>query len=82
VCFSEGVFWSKKINSDHPLYGIKNSMAGVFLSNTNGESWYDAHRLLAPALSSNAVLHYTLQMQNTAEQFFKVFDELDMKGEA
>jgi cytochrome P450 len=57
-------------------------MAGVFLSNTNGESWYDAHRLLAPALSSNAVLHYTLQMQNTAEQFFKVFDELDMKGEA
>ena len=82
VCFSEGDFWSKKINSDHPFYGIKDEMAGAFLSNTNGQSWYDVHQLVSPALSPKAALHYTLQKQNMAEQFFKILDELDTKGEA
>jgi len=82
VCLGEGGFWSKKINSDHPLYGIKDQMAGVFLSDSDSESWNVVHRFLAPALSPKAVRHYTPQMQNTAEQSFKVFDELDGKGEA
>lgn len=78
----QGGFWSKKINSDHPLYGIKDPMAGVFLADTDGESWKVVHKFLAPALSPKAVRHYTPQMQNTAEQAFKVFDEFDSKGEA
>ncbi|TVY82115.1 Cytochrome P450 4F5 [Lachnellula suecica] len=82
VCFGEGGFWSKKINSDHPLYGIKDQNAGVFLSDTDAESWNIVHRFLAPALSPKAVRHYTPQMQNTAEQAFKVFDEFDKEGEA
>ncbi|KAH7346358.1 cytochrome P450 [Rhexocercosporidium sp. MPI-PUGE-AT-0058] len=82
VCFAEGGFWSKKINSDHPLYGIKDPLAGVFLLDTDGESWKIVHKFLAPALSPKAVRHYNPQMQNTAEQAFKVFDEFDSKGEA
>lgn len=82
VCFGEGGFWSKKINSDHPLYGIKDPMAGVFISDTDGESWNIVHRFMAPALSPKAVRHYTPQMQHTAEQSFKVFDKFDEKGEA
>lgn len=82
ICFAEGGFWSKKINSDHPLYGIKDPMAGVFLSDTSDPSWHEVHRFLAPALSPKAVRHYTPQMQNTAEQSFKVFDEFDDKREA
>jgi cytochrome P450 len=82
VCFGEGGFWSKKINSDHPLYGIKDPMAGVFISDTDGESWKIVHRFLAPALSPKAVRHYTPEMQHTGEQSFRVFDAFDEKGEA
>ncbi|TAQ85331.1 hypothetical protein B7494_g6339 [Chlorociboria aeruginascens] len=82
ICFSEGGFWSKKINSDHPLYGIKDPLAGVFLSDSDSESWSIVHKFLAPALSPKAVRHYTPQMQKTAEQAFKIFDELDGAGEA
>ncbi|EMR85284.1 putative cytochrome p450 protein [Botrytis cinerea BcDW1] len=82
ICFGEGGYWSKVINSDHPLYGIKDPMAGVFLSDTDTESWRETHKFLAPALSPKAVRHYTPQMQDTAEQAFKVFDELDKKDEA
>ncbi|QSZ35283.1 hypothetical protein DSL72_008152 [Monilinia vaccinii-corymbosi] len=82
VCFGEGGYWSKVINSDHPLYGIRNDMAGIFLSDTDTDSWRETHKFLAPALSPKAVRHYTPQMQNTAEQAFKVFDELDEKDEA
>ena len=57
-------------------------MAGVFLSDTKGESRYDGHRFLAPALSPKAVRHYTPQMQDAGERSFKVFDELDNKEEA
>ncbi|ESZ91096.1 putative Cytochrome 4F5 [Sclerotinia borealis F-4128] len=82
VCFGEGGYWSKVINSDHPLYGIRDPMAGIFLSDTDTESWRETHKFLAPALSPKAVRHYTPQMQNTAEQAFKVFDEFDEKDEA
>jgi cytochrome P450 len=82
ICFGEGGFWSKKINSDHPLYGIKDPMAGVFLADSDGEAWKPVHKFLAAALSPKAVRHYTPQMQNTAEQSFKVFDEFDQKEEA
>lgn len=82
VCFAEGGFWSKVINSDHPLYGLKDDLAGVFLSDTDTDSWKMVHKFLAPALSPKAVRHYTPQMQNTAEQAFRIFDEMDEKGEA
>ncbi|KAI9650423.1 hypothetical protein NHQ30_000437 [Ciborinia camelliae] len=82
VCFGEGGYWSKVINSDHPLFGIRNDMAGIFLSDSDTESWRETHKFLAPALSPKAVRHYTPQMQNTAEQAFKIFDELDEKEEA
>lgn len=82
ICFGEGGFWSKKINSDHPLYGIKDPLAGVFLADSDGEAWAPVHKFLAAALSPKAVRHYTPQMQNTAEQAFKVFDEFDQKEEA
>lgn len=82
VCFGEDGFWSKKINKDHPLYGIKDQNAGVFLSDTDTDSWRVVHRFLPPALSPKAVRHYTPQMQKTAEQAFNVFDQFDEQGEA
>ncbi|KAG9600738.1 cytochrome P450, partial [Aureobasidium melanogenum] len=82
ICFAEGGYWAKMINKDHPLYQIKEPMAGVFLSDSNTEAWTIVHRFLAPALSPKAVRHYTPQMQKTAELSFKVFDELDEKEEA
>ncbi|KAG9692636.1 cytochrome P450, partial [Aureobasidium melanogenum] len=72
ICFGEGGYWAKMINKDHPLYQIKEPMAGVFLSDSNTEAWTIVHRFLAPALSPKAVRHYTPQMQKTAELSFKM----------
>lgn len=83
ICFAEGGYWSKVTsNVDHPLYGIRDDLAGLFLSDTNTEAWRTVHKFLPPALSPKAVRHYTPQMQNTGEQAFKVFDEFDEKDEA
>ncbi|KAH6665570.1 cytochrome P450 [Halenospora varia] len=83
ICFAEGGYWSKVTsNVDHPLYGIRDDLAGLFLSDTNTEAWRTVHKFLPPALSPKVVRHYTPQMQNTGEQAFKVFDEFDEKDEA
>ncbi|KAL3424851.1 cytochrome P450 [Phlyctema vagabunda] len=82
ICMNEDGFWAKMINEDHPLYGIKNEHAGVFLSDSNTEAWHQVHKFLAPALSPKAVRHYTPHMQHTGELSFKVFDQLESMGEA
>jgi cytochrome P450 len=82
IVFAESEFFSKLINEDHPLYPIKNQPAGVFLGDTNTEEWRTAHKFLPPAFGPKAVRHYAPTMQKTVEDAFKVFDELDERGEA
>ncbi|KAI0877314.1 cytochrome P450 [Hypoxylon argillaceum] len=82
IVFSESEFFSKIITKDHPLAPIKNAEAGVFLSDTDTEQWRTAHKFLPPALGPKAVRHYTPTMQKTVEDSFRVFDELDERGEA
>ncbi|KAF5602864.1 cytochrome P450 monooxygenase oxidoreductase [Fusarium subglutinans] len=82
IFLSEDDYFTKDIVPGHPLHPIKNPEAGVFLSDTNTEQWRLAHKFLPPALGPKAVRHYAPTMQKTVEQSFKVFDELDDKGEA
>ncbi|KIW34265.1 uncharacterized protein PV07_01055 [Cladophialophora immunda] len=82
LVFSESQYFSKEITPSHPLYGIKDQTAGVFLADTNTEAWKLAHKFLPPAFSPKAVRHYAPKMQETVESAFKVFDELDQRGEA
>ncbi|KIL88163.1 cytochrome p450 oxidoreductase [Fusarium avenaceum] len=82
IFLSEDDYFTKKIVPGHPLHPIKNQEAGVFLGDTDTEQWRLAHKFLPPALGPKAVRHYAPTMQRTVEQSFKVFDELDQKGEA
>jgi len=82
IAFAETDFFTKHINSSHPLYGIKNASAGVFLGDTDTPEWRLAHKFLPPALGPKAVRHYVPSMQNTIEQTYKVFDELDHTGQS
>ncbi|KAH6867381.1 monooxygenase [Thelonectria olida] len=82
VFFAEDHYFTKHIVPGHPLYPIKSQEAGVFLGDTDTEQWRQAHKFLPPALGPKAVRHYAPTMQKTVEQAFKVFDELDEKGEA
>jgi cytochrome P450 len=82
IFFSENDFFSKRIIPGHPLHLVKTPEAGVFLGDTDTEEWRLAHKFLPPALGPKAVRHYAPTMQNTVEQAFKVFDELDERGEA
>ncbi|KAF5678248.1 cytochrome P450 monooxygenase oxidoreductase [Fusarium circinatum] len=82
IFLAEDDYFTKDIVPGHPLHPIKNPEAGVFLSDTNTEQWRLAHKFLPPALGPKAVRHYAPTMQKTVEQSFKVFDELDDKGEA
>ncbi|KAF4994643.1 hypothetical protein FGRMN_5640 [Fusarium graminum] len=82
IFLSEDHYFTKEIVPGHPLHPIKNQEAGVFLADTDTEQWRLAHKFLPPALGPKAVRHYAPTMQRTVEQSFKVFDELDQKGEA
>lgn len=82
IVFSESDFFTKLITPDHPLYGIKQQAAGVFLGDTEDENWKVAHKFLPPAFGPKAVRHYAPTMQRTVEDSFRVFDELDEQGEA
>ncbi|KAJ6111560.1 Cytochrome monooxygenase alnD [Penicillium sp. IBT 18751x] len=82
IVFAESDFFTKKINEAHPLYPIKNKEAGVFLGDTDTPEWRAAHKFLPPALGPKAVRHYAPTMQETVEDAFKVFDQLDEQEEA
>ena len=80
VALAESAYFTKKINSSHPLWGVKDNTA-IFLGDTN-DNWRLAHKFLPPAMGPKAVRHYTPLMQECARGSFKVFDELDARGEA
>lgn len=82
IVFQEGEFFTKKIIPGHPLHPIKNEDAGVFLSDTETVEWKAVHKFLPPALGPKAVQHYAPTMQQTVEDAFEVFDELDQRDEA
>ena len=82
IVFAESDFFTKKIQEGHPLHPIKNQQAGVFLGDTDTPEWRAAHKFLPPALGPKAVRHYAPTMQETVEDAFSVFDELDERGEA
>ena len=81
IALSESPFFTKNINKDHPLFGIKDDKAGIFLGDTDSPNWEIAHRFMPPAFTPKAVRHYTPLMQHTIEKAFPVFDELDERGE-
>ncbi|CAG7930960.1 unnamed protein product [Penicillium olsonii] len=82
IVFAESDFFTKRIGEGHPLHPIKNQEAGVFLGDTDTPEWRAAHKFLPPAFGPKAVRHYAPTMQETVEDAFSVFDELDERGEA
>lgn len=80
--FNENGFFSKQITPEHPLFGIMNQEAGIFLADTDTEAWRLTHKFLPPAFSPKAVRHYSPKMQKTVEAAYKVFDQLDEDGDA
>ncbi|OJJ36281.1 hypothetical protein ASPWEDRAFT_66733 [Aspergillus wentii DTO 134E9] len=81
VAFSESAYMTKKINANHPLYGVKDNTA-IFIGDTETENWRLAHKFLPPAMGPKAVRHYTGLMQACARQALPVFDELDTRDES
>ena len=82
IAFAESDFFTKLINEAHPLAGIKEPSAGVFLGDTDTPEWRIAHKFLPPALGPKAVRHYAPTMQKTIEKAYTVFDHLDEQEEA
>ena len=82
IFFSESQFFTKLITDEHPLAALKLPEAGVFLGDTDTEAWRTVHKFLPPALGPKAVRHYAPEMGRAVESSFKVFDELDARGEA
>ncbi|KAK3396681.1 cytochrome P450 [Sordaria brevicollis] len=81
VALAESAYFTKKIMEEHPLFGIKDNSA-IFIGDTETENWRLAHKFLPPAMGPKAVRHYTPLMQDCVRGSFKVFDELDAKGES
>lgn len=82
IGFSETEFFSKEIRQGHPLYPIKNNLAGVFLGDTSNPSWNIVHKFLPPALGPKAVRHYGPTMNGCLDESLPIFDELEENGDA
>ncbi|OQE96326.1 hypothetical protein PENNAL_c0001G05939 [Penicillium nalgiovense] len=81
VALTESVYMTKKINENHPLWGVKDNTA-IFIGDTETENWRLAHKFLPPAMGAKAVRHYTPLMQECVRESFAVFDELDARGKS
>lgn len=82
IAFSETGFFTKSINQSHPLHGIKNNDAGIFIGDTETDAWNMAHRFFPPAFSFKAVRHYAPTIQAIVEESFGIFDKLDCDARA
>lgn len=82
IVFGETDFFTKEINSNHPLYPIKDQEAGVFLADTTSPSWKIVHKFMPPALGPKAVRHYAPTMNATIDSAIPILDKLEESGEA
>ncbi|KAF2092465.1 cytochrome P450 [Rhizodiscina lignyota] len=82
IAFEESPFFTKKINKDHPLYGIKHNEAGLFIADSDAPEWKITHKFITPAFTPKAIRHYTPLFYDTIREAFTVFDEFDERGEA
>lgn len=81
TCFAESIYMTKKINENHPLWGVKDNTA-IFIGDTETENWRLAHKYLPPAMGPKAVRHYTPLMQSCVRKSLPIFDELDARDES
>ncbi|OQD94824.1 hypothetical protein PENSOL_c023G06871 [Penicillium solitum] len=81
VALAESTYMTKKINENHPLWGVKDNTA-IFIGDTETENWRLAHKFLPPAMGPKAVQHYTPLMAECARMSFAVFDDLDAKDQS
>lgn len=81
AALTESAYFSKRINVNHPLWGIKDNNA-IFINDTETEQWRKTHKFIPPVMSPKAVRHYTPLMQDTVRTSFPVFDALDERGES
>ncbi|OBT57856.1 hypothetical protein VE04_02191 [Pseudogymnoascus sp. 24MN13] len=79
--FSESQYFTKGINSDHPLFPLKDNSA-LFLGDTETENFRLSHKFVPPCLSPKAVRHYMPLMQQCVRESFKVFDAADEADES
>ncbi|GLI77783.1 hypothetical protein PoHVEF18_006077 [Penicillium ochrochloron] len=78
---AESAYMTKKINENHPLWGVKDNTA-IFIGDTETETWRLAHKFLPPAMGPKAVRHYTPLMQECVRKSFAVFDEHDSRDQS
>lgn len=83
IALQESDFFSKKTsNQNHPLYPLRDSVSGVFLSDTDTEAWRLVHKFLPPALGPKAVRHYAPLMNKTIDDAMPVFDKLEQEDQS
>ncbi|KAI1826870.1 cytochrome P450 monooxygenase [Xylaria intraflava] len=80
--FKESAFFSKEINESHPLYGVKDSHAGVFLTSTHTDAWKEVQKFMVPSMRTEAIDKYSPTVLAITRSTFSVFDELESQKEA
>lgn len=79
VSMMESIYFTQKINANHPLYGVKDN-AAIFIGDTETENWRLAHKFLPHVMGPKAVRHYTPLMQQCVRESFPIFDALNERG--
>ncbi|KAJ7890372.1 cytochrome P450 [Mycena leptocephala] len=83
VALSEGEFFLKQINRDHPLFPLKMTLQnGIFTADSNHPDWSTSHNFMMSAMGAKAMRNYVRIMDHTAGRLVKCFNELLGKGKS
>ena len=71
---SEGEYYSKFLNTDHPLFALQEGLPnGLFTANTSNPSWATSHKFVQTALGAKAMRNYGSVMDSSAKKLVRIF---------
>ncbi|KAJ7472797.1 cytochrome P450 [Mycena latifolia] len=81
VVLSEGEFYSKQINDNHPLFPLQTTLPnGLFTTDTSNPAWSTGHKFMMTAMGATAMRNYVRTMDLTAKHLVQCFDALLEQG--
>ncbi|KAJ7472790.1 cytochrome P450 [Mycena latifolia] len=81
VVLSEGEFYRKQVNDNHPLFPLKMTLPnGMFTTDSSNPAWSTGHKFMMAAMGATAMRNYVRTMDLTAKRLVHCFDALLEQG--
>ncbi|KAJ6468564.1 cytochrome P450 [Mycena vitilis] len=81
LVLSEGEFYKKTFDENHPLFPLKMTVPnGLFTADSTNPAWSTSHKFMMTAMGAKAMRNYVRIMDHTANRLVGCFNEFLEKG--